>query len=71
MASSCHAAAKYKVAAINILTVKKFIETLLILYSYFVFRFGVDMKDMDLAINTEPGKNGEKKIKVKVIKKEK
>tara|TARA_B110000090_G_scaffold79124_1_gene90124 strand:+ start:580 stop:825 length:246 start_codon:yes stop_codon:yes gene_type:complete len=32
---------------------------------------GVDMKDMDLAINTEPGENGEKKIKVKVIKKEK
>jgi|TARA_B100000767_G_scaffold70536_1_gene67147 hypothetical protein len=32
---------------------------------------GVDMKDMDLAINKEPGKNGEKKIKVKFIKKEK
>ena len=32
---------------------------------------GVDMKDMDVAIDTEPGENGEKRIKVKVIKKEK
>ena len=32
---------------------------------------GVDMKDMDVAIDTEPGENGEKRIKVKVINKEK
>ena len=32
---------------------------------------GVDMKDMDVAIDSEPGENGEKRIKVKVIKKEK
>lgn len=32
---------------------------------------GVDMKDMDLAINTEPGKNGEKKNKSKGYKERK